>query len=292
MIDPRRLLTFREVARRRSFSEAAAALSLTQPAVSQQIRALETQLGERLIRRGAGGFALTPTGELLAGHADEVAARLELASTQVREAAAERMLRLRIGAFPSVLATLVPAAVATVRNDVDSLEVGAVQGTTEELVAGLVDGHLHLALCFQDASENRREHADTYRHDVVEEPMLAALHPLHPLAGRQRVRLAALAADNWTAATTEGIIVRAYRAAGLEPRVAFYTGDPLAIRAFVAAGLAVTLVPSLLTAQLTGLSFVSLGRDSPRRAIYALTPPGGPHPLVTPFLDALRGHIP
>src|SRR5437762_1781738 len=71
MLDPRRLLTFREVARERSFSRAAVALSLTQPAVSQQIRGLETQLGERLIERGrAGGFALTATGELLLAHAD------------------------------------------------------------------------------------------------------------------------------------------------------------------------------------------------------------------------------
>src|SRR5438093_964624 len=65
MLDPRRLLTFRAVARKRSFSAAARELSLTQPAVSQQIRALELQLGERLIERGAGSFGLTRAGELL-----------------------------------------------------------------------------------------------------------------------------------------------------------------------------------------------------------------------------------
>jgi DNA-binding transcriptional LysR family regulator len=85
MLDPRRLLTFREVARLRSFSRAAAALSLTQPAVSQQIRALETQLGERLIERGRAGFALTSAGEVLYAHAEALAERLELAGADVVE---------------------------------------------------------------------------------------------------------------------------------------------------------------------------------------------------------------
>ena len=83
MIDPRRLLTFREVARQQSFSRAAVAQSLTQPAVSQQIRALEVGLGERLIERGRGGLALTAAGELLLGHAEVLHARLHLAETQL-----------------------------------------------------------------------------------------------------------------------------------------------------------------------------------------------------------------
>src|SRR5213079_2905378 len=97
MLDPRRLLTFREVALRRSFSRAAESLSLTQPAVSQQIRALETQLGERLIERGRPGFALTAAGELLYEHADALFERLRLAERQLDDAIAEARRRLRIG---------------------------------------------------------------------------------------------------------------------------------------------------------------------------------------------------
>src|SRR2546423_2270779 len=112
MLDPRRLLTFREVARERSFSRAAVALSLTQPAVSQQIRALETQLGERLIERGrAGGFGLTAAGELMLAHAEALHERLQLAETQLEDAVGSGRRLLRIGAFPSALATLVPRAI-------------------------------------------------------------------------------------------------------------------------------------------------------------------------------------
>jgi DNA-binding transcriptional LysR family regulator len=65
MLDPRRLLTFREVARLGSFSRAAEQLSLTQPAVSQQILSLERQLGTRLIDRGPAGCAWPPNSSAL-----------------------------------------------------------------------------------------------------------------------------------------------------------------------------------------------------------------------------------
>src|SRR5215211_6682631 len=112
MLDPRRMLTFREVAQQRSFSRAAASLSLTQPAVSQQIRALEVQLGAPLIERSRGRFELTPAGELLVDHAESLHNRLRLAETQLRETATRARRRLRLAAFPSALATLVPAAIA------------------------------------------------------------------------------------------------------------------------------------------------------------------------------------
>src|SRR5205085_2798996 len=120
----------REVAHHRSFSRAAAALSLTQPAVSQQVRALEVQVGERLIERGRAGFALTPAGELLLGHADALFARLELAEMQLGEAVEGARRVLRVGAFPSVLATLVPKAIVRVSRSGGPLEFSAVQGAT------------------------------------------------------------------------------------------------------------------------------------------------------------------
>src|SRR5919109_554096 len=83
MLDPRRLLTFREVARRGSFSRAAEALALTQPAVSQQVAALEREVGTELLRRGPGGPALTETGELLLAHADALSDRLRAADAQL-----------------------------------------------------------------------------------------------------------------------------------------------------------------------------------------------------------------
>jgi molybdate transport repressor ModE-like protein len=286
MLDPRRLLIFREVAHQQSFSRAAHALSLSQPAVSQQIRALETTLGERLIERGGGGFALTEAGQLLLDHADPLWERLQLAEAQLGEASAGARRSLRLGAFPSVLATLVPGAIQQLTS-AEPIEVTVVQGGTTELVAGVREGRLHVALCFQDAAEPPREHPETRRHEVLDEPMVAALRPGHRLAGRSRIRLAQLADETWTVPTREGLIHRACTAAGFEPRIAYLTSDPLAIRAIVAAGLAVTLTSRLLASELEGVAIVALAGKPVRRTIYAVSPSTGVHRLVAPFLEAL-----
>src|ERR671923_2403683 len=123
MLDPRRLLTFREVARRGSFSRAAEALARSQPAVSHQVRALERELGTALLVRGRAGAVPTRAGELLLTHADALAARLELADTQMNALVAGERSTLRVGAVPSALATIVPVAVAALRAQDPGLEV-------------------------------------------------------------------------------------------------------------------------------------------------------------------------
>jgi DNA-binding transcriptional LysR family regulator len=110
-MDPRRVLTFRAVARQRSFSGAARELSLSQPSVSNQVAALERELGVALLIRGPGGLKLTAEGRTLLDHADAIAERFALAGTQLADAARVVLARLRIGAFPTALAGLVPAAI-------------------------------------------------------------------------------------------------------------------------------------------------------------------------------------
>jgi DNA-binding transcriptional LysR family regulator len=287
MVDPRRLLTFREVARRRSFSKAAEALALTQPAVSLQVRALETQLGVRLIDRRRGRFALTSAGDLLLAHADQLADRLCLAEAQLDEALSSERTRLRFGAFPSILSAVFPGAVRRVRASVEDLELSAIEGSTDDLVGGVRDGRLHVAVCFQDASQDRREHDGLLRRDLFTEPMLAAVGPGHRLARRKRIRLAELTEDTWIAATPDGLIYRACVSAGFEPHISYLTGDPLAIRGLIAAGLGVSLMPRLLAPHLRGISTAAVSGDGPRRTVYALMPTAGAHPAVGPFLDAL-----
>ena len=260
---------------------------MTQPAVSQQIRALELQLGERLIERGRGGFALTEAGRLLLVHADALYERLQLAETQLVESSDEARKALRIGAFPSALSTLVVPAVARLGGS-GALQVTVVQGGADDLAAAVRDGSVHVALCFQDGALDRREHEEARRTDLLDEPMLAAVGPDHRLAGRKRVRLSELAGDPWLTSAPDGLIVRACAAAGFEPRIAFLTNDPLAIDAFVESGMAVTLVAQLLAAQLRGIAALDIAGAAVRRAIYALTPHGGRHALVDPFLDAVR----
>jgi DNA-binding transcriptional LysR family regulator len=287
MLDPRRVLTFREVARFGSFSRAAEELSLTQPAVSQQILSLERQLGIRLIDRGRGGLALTEAGALLLRHADAVSGRLHLADEQLGALVAEQRRRLAIGAFPSAIATIVPEVLVRMKAAEPDLEVSVSEGTLEELVAAVRDGTLHLAVLFQDAAGPRREHEDLERQDLFEEPLVAALPPRHALARRRTIDLERLADDPWTAPSRDGLVHRVCVAAGFEPNIAFLTRDVLAFRELVAAGLAVTLTGRLLAGRLGGIATPAVRGDPARRTIYAVRPATDSHPLTDRLLAEL-----
>src|SRR5919108_4580937 len=287
MLDPRRLLTFREVAERRSFSRAAEALALTQPAVSQQVGALERQLGAELLERRPGGLALTEAGELLLEHANALSDRLQLADSQLRELVSNAGARLQVGAFPSALASVVPDAIGALRASDPDVLVEAQEAFLADLAAGVLAGDLHVAVCFEDAGAEPRAHPGLQRHELGREPMDAAVGPDHRLAARRSIPLDALAEDTWTAPSPDGLVHRACVAAGFEPRIAYITRDPLAIRGLVAPGLAVTLVPRLLAAQLPGTRTVHLSGDAPHRRLYALTPESGARPAALAFVEAV-----
>jgi DNA-binding transcriptional LysR family regulator len=285
-MDARRVLTFRAVAHERSFSAAARALALSQPSVSTQVAALERELGARLLEREPGGLRLTREGEILLVHADAIAERFALASAQLRETTRAERTRLRIGAFPTALAGFVPEAVALLRLRHPDVKVTLDEGTGD-LPARVRSGELHLALGFQDAAEPRRDVAGVQRHDLFRERFMVALAPDHPLATRPEIRLADLADEDWSVAASDGLIVRACRAAGFAPRVVSITHDQLAVGALVARGLAVTLAPALLAEAFRDVALVPIAGPAPDRDVYALLPPGGRHALVAPALEAL-----
>lgn len=285
-MDLKRVLTFRAVAHQRSFSAAARELALSQPSVSNQVASLEREIGARLLGREPGGLTLTHAGEILLEHADAIAERFELAVTQLASAARAQRARLRIGAVPTALAGLVPAAIAHLRHRYPDTKVTVDEGT-DDLPARVRSGDLHLAVCFQDTAEPRYEPACGERRDLLREPFMVALAPDHRLAGLPEVHLAALSDDDWSAASTDGLIVRACRAAGFEPNLVSITRDQLAIRALITRDLAVTLAPQLLAEAFRGLALRPIAGPGPARDVYVLLPPGARHPLVAPALDAL-----
>ena len=83
------------------------------------------------------------------------------------------------------------------------------------------------------------------------------------------------------------MIARTCRAAGFEMRLVMISRDPLANRALVAQGLAISLVPRMLAGEFTGAELRPIEGEGPLRDVYAILPPGGRHPLVEPTLDAL-----
>jgi DNA-binding transcriptional LysR family regulator len=287
-MDPRRVLTFRAVALQRSFSRAARELSLTQPSVSNQVALLERELGVRLLERRPGGLRLTDEGEILLEHADAIVERFQLAETQLAAAAQGLRARLRIGALPTALAGLVPAAIARLRIQHPDIRVTFDEGTPAELSANVASGQLDLAIVYQEAGADWQDPPGLARHHLLHERFMIALATDHPLAGEPKVRLADLSDEPWTAALTDGLIVRACRRAGFEPNLVSITHDQLAIRALIMRGLAVSLVPQLLADAFAGLALRPIADVTIARDVQALIPPGGRHPLLEPTLNALE----
>src|SRR3954469_2722666 len=274
MLDVRRMRVLREVAVRGSFSAAAEALSFTQSAVSQQIAALEREAGTVLVQRNARGVRLTEAGEALVRHADAILARLGEAEAELEAIAGLRGGRLRMAAFESAAASLMPLAIAAFRSAHPGVELSLVMAEPEDSEPQLKSGELDLILGFD--SRVRAEVDGIVRQHLLSDPMFLVLPADHPLARKRNLRLADVADDPWIAGATNcecnRLISPACAAAGFEPRIAFETDDYTAMQVFVAAGVGVSLIAELgLTGVRSDIVVRGLGRESPVREVYVAT---------------------
>src|SRR5215218_9249859 len=137
MLDVRRMRVLREVAVRGSFSAAAEALSFTQSAVSQQIAALEREAGTVLVERSARGVRLTEAGSAVVRHAEAILARLAEAEAELEAIAGLRGGRLRLAAFESAAATVMPLAIARFSHAHPGVELSMTLEEPEVAVAAL-----------------------------------------------------------------------------------------------------------------------------------------------------------
>jgi DNA-binding transcriptional LysR family regulator len=274
MLDVKRMKVLREVAARGSFSAAAEALSFTQSAVSQQVAALEREVGTTLLERGARGVRLTDAGRALVSHADAILARMDDAEEELAALAGLRGGRLRLASFQSAGATLVPRAVKAFHDRHPAVELGMVEAEPDVAQERLRSGEIDLAVVYDFEPLPGTLGEDLELTHLIDDRYDAVLAKDHPLASRRRLRLADLADDPWVASTDRCgcrvITDRACQDAGFEVRVAFEADETMAAQALVAAGVGVTIFPRLALSPLNpGVVARSLGRDAPVRRIWA-----------------------
>jgi molybdate transport repressor ModE-like protein len=291
MLDVKRMRILKEVADRGSFSAAAEALSYTQSAVSQQIAALEREAGSQLVTRGSRGIRLTEAGEALVRHADAILTRLADAEAELEAIAGLRGGRLRLAAFPTVGATLMPLAIATFRERHPDIELTVKQLEPEDSLPLLKSGELDIALTIEPNEIDDDGLESTF---LLEDPMFAALPMDHPMANKSRVRLKDLKDEAWigtTDACSCGALVRNHciRSGGFDPQITFESDDYLAIQGLVAAGVGVAMIPTLaLTTVRDDIIIRDLGNEAPVRTIAAATLPGAQRsPAARAMLDVL-----
>lgn len=290
MIEARHLRVLRAVARGGSFSAAARALGCTQPAVSQQMKALELAAGTPLVVRGGRETRLTEAGVALVRHADGILAGLTAAEEEVAAIAGLRAGRVRLVSFPSGTATLVPGAVAEMRAAHPGTEVSLVEAEPPRSVEMLRAGDCDIALAFRyaDAEESWD---DLVVRPLLADPLVGVVPPGHPLAGADGVELGELAGERWIAGCPRcrthlvGLCARA----GFAPRIDFATDDYPAVVGLVAAGVGVTVLPRLAleSVRARGVAVVAL-RPGVRREVVALTLPDLAH---VPAVDVMLGRL-
>ena len=264
----------REVAQRGSFSAAAEALSFTQSAISQQIAALERETGTKLVERGPRGIRLTQAGEVLVRHADAVLSRLASAEDELAALAGLRGGKLRMSAFQSAGATLVPQAIAAFHRRYPDVELALVEAEPELATEMMRAGELDLAIVYDfEGTPGDIDDALSCTH-LLDDPYDLLLASDHPLASRARVKLADLAEERWVHSTDRSGcrlgVNNACAQVGFEPNVAFETDEILAIQALVATGMGVAMLPRLgLTTLHPGIVVRPVGNDAPVRKIHA-----------------------
>lgn len=276
MFDLKRLRVLREIAEQGSFSAAAESLYVSQSAISQQISALEAEVGTPLLLRLRTGPVLTEAGSLLVSHADAAICRLEQAERELGELTGLHSGELRLGSFASASATIVTRAVARFQGEHPEVRLSLTELEPEDSVPALKRGDLDLAVVFDFELHSLEGDPDLVMTPLLCESMHAALPPDHPLAGRKSLRLEELAGDSWLCGNSESscrqLTLRSCERAGFVPDVAYESSDYTVMQALVAAGMGVTLLPDLaLEMQNPAIALADIEPDTPVRRVWAAT---------------------
>jgi DNA-binding transcriptional LysR family regulator len=293
-IDPRHLRILRAIAEQGSFTRAAAAQRISQPALSAGIAQLERKLGVRVLERGRHGARLNEFGQLLIRHARGLDALLDQAKAEIDLKRLGYAGPLLIGGTPVTLIELVPAAIEQIARGSSRMSITVMEGVDATLLEKLRAGEIDVMVSgVGDTSPPA---------DVVQEPLLqlrfdAVVNARHPLAGRKVMSLRELADEQWALPTPgsafrrhlEGMFVAA---AAPFPESCWACDSLLALKALVTRASCVSILPwhaVALEARTGALRRIRLRDAASMRQIGSTTlRTHAPSPLAEHFLSALR----
>jgi DNA-binding transcriptional LysR family regulator len=249
----RELELIRAIREEGSLARAAKVLHRSQPTLSHHLSALEARFGTRIVERGPRGAALTEIGEVVAGHADEILGRLLVAEGELARHAEFGVVTLRIGAIPSVGATLLAQAMP--RLVAGGLRIEIVEGEAPELVGLVRRRELHLALTSTVSGGAVGEFSGVESTLIHTDPLMAVLSRTHRLASGETIALGQLRDESWITARLESdpchqLLVGACAEAGFEPEILYRVDSSELTEALIVSSGCVALLPQF---QLAGL---------------------------------------
>lgn len=271
----RQIELFVVLAQHRSFTRAAEALGIAQPALSQQVRRLERELGVQLLDRSTRPVRLTEAGSAFYPRAERILADTTLAGEEMREMAGAGRRRVVVGALPALALHWLPPVLAEFHTAHSAVEIAVRQGNSEELARLVAADHLDLALthAVPGAHGAVGAPAGLVLERVFDEDLMVVVPPTHPLAGRRSVTLTQLRNEPFVLVSHgSGLthtILGGTAGLGFRPAVAAEAPDVTVVRSLVAAGLGVSVMPRLPATA-----------PGPEVAVLALSPPLPPHVAV------------
>jgi DNA-binding transcriptional LysR family regulator len=279
----RRIQYFVAVAEESHFGRAAERLRMAQPPLSQQIKALEAEMGVALFRRTTRKVELTPAGERFLVRARNILAAVDDAVTEAGQVADGMLGRIAIGFTGSATYDLLPSLVRVLRADLPGIELD-IHGEmlTPDQVTALADGSLDLGLLRPPV---RSSAIDV--HVLRREPLIAVLPAYHALARRPRVQLSELRDDPFITypshhrSVVYEAVIDACQRAGFVPASVHEVAETSTLVSFVAAGLGVALVPaSVQHLRITGATYLPLAGTTQEVGLALATRAGETSPLV------------
>jgi DNA-binding transcriptional LysR family regulator len=288
-VELRHLRYFVAVAEELHFSRAAVRLRIAQPALSQQIRRLEQDLGVALFNRTKRRVELTPAGRALLEEGGRVLAQAERAARTAQRAARGEIGPLAIGFVPSADLDILPRILRVWRARFPDVEIVLHALLPAAQVEALRDGRIQIGFVRMPI-----EQSGLVVESIQREPLLAALPQRHRFARAERVRLGDLARDTMILFPRDiapgyyDIYMGACRRAGFTPRV-LHPGSMQTNLALVSAGLGVTLMPaSIRSLRRAGVVYRALAPPVPHVEMAVAYRPDHRSAVLPPFLDVLH----
>jgi DNA-binding transcriptional LysR family regulator len=286
-VDTRLLRYFAAVAAEGNLTRAAARLFVSQPALTKQIKQLESQLGVRLFSRSWAGMSLTPAGQALAGRTPAVLDEWDRALRETKAAASRATQVLRIGFMSSAANEATQEIIAAFARRRPGWRVDLQQAAWSDPTAGLASGDVDAALLrlpFPGQDEVRIE-------VLLTEPRWVVLPDGHPLAALEVIAFRDLWDEPFVAAPQETGWWRDYWLATAERqghpvRIGYVTGQPDAWLAAIANGYGIALAPESATRYYArpGITYRPVTGVSPSQACVAWPPGNDTDPVVQDFV--------
>jgi DNA-binding transcriptional LysR family regulator len=286
-VDTRLLRYFAAVAAEGNLTRAAARLYVSQPALTKQIKQLESQLGVRLFTRSWAGMTLTPAGQALAGRTPAVLDEWDRTLRETKAAASRATQVLRVGFMSSAANEATQEIIAAFARRRPGWRVDLQQAAWSDPTAGLASGDVDAALLrlpFPGQDEVRIE-------VLLTEPRWVVLPVTHPLAGRDQICFSELWDEPFVAAPQETGWWRDYWLAtaerqGRQVRIGYVTDQPDAWLAAIANGYGIALAPESATRYYArpGITYRPVTGVSPSQACVAWPPANDTDPVVQDFV--------